>query len=270
MAIADYASLRAAIDGPSQRFDVVKPVTTVGTGKYNSFWRFGGNPAQGAIPAASAVPDRTTVGGLGQLNPSAGALYAFIRKYHGGAAVNSHGKLVLIDRLVHMGGLDGTNVGAQTVSTSALTRYTSGDGVYAAVEVYSALGATPQTVTISYTNQAAASGRTSQPIDLIANVAGGSFLPISLQAGDFGVQAVSTATLSASTGSVGNFGITLYKPLLSIPLFNISTFPFDADPVRTVAGYLPQISTDACLMWLMFLGSAQVLNPTIDMGFIEA
>jgi hypothetical protein len=38
-----------------------------------------------------------------------------------------------------------------------------------------------------------------------------------LQAGDRGVKSVESLTLSASTGTAGNFGLTLFRPIMTFP-----------------------------------------------------
>jgi hypothetical protein len=128
---------------------------------------------------------------------------------------------LLLDRLCHQGGLSGTVTTAQTTNlpTAALPRYTSGDGVQAAVEIYSQIGSTSTTLTISYTNQAGVSGQVSQPIVIggSSNNSVGVMLPIPLADGDTGVQSVQSVTLAGSTLTAGNFGITLFKRLALLP-----------------------------------------------------
>lgn len=272
MAFANLAALRAAQAAPTQQLDIIKVATTVAGVHWNSTWLKNGIPAAGATPGASSVPDRTTAGALGQTNKSAGALFAWLRRYHNGDMNVSGGKFMIADRLVHMGGLDGTLTTAQTVSTSALTRFTSGAGVMAGVEVFTGIGGTQQTLTASYTNQAGTAGRTSQPIPIGGGTLNGvgTFLPLSLQAGDSGVRAVATATLSVSTGTAGNFGIVLYKPLMTFSLMPGLSFWQDGDPIKTLGGYIPQIPDDACLWLLQYVGAAQTNVPNFELCFAES
>jgi hypothetical protein len=124
--------------------------------------------------------------------------------------------LPLFDRLVDHAGCVANVATAQTTNlpTAALTRETSGEGVWAFIEVYGAIGSTTTTVTISYTNQDGTAGRTSLPQTI-----GGAFrtgaqnlIPIPLQDGDTGVRSVQSMTLAATTGTAGNIGIVLAKP----------------------------------------------------------
>jgi hypothetical protein len=272
MAFSSLAAFRAAQLAPHQQLDVVKDFSTPAGLHWDSTWTRTGMPAAGSTPGASAVCDRATVGALGQVNKSAGTLYTWLRKFHNGGGNSAHGKIMLADRLVHMGGLDATNTGAQSVSSSALTRFTGGDGVFAAIEIYTGIGATPTTLTASYTNQAGTPGRTSQPIAIggtgLQNL--GTLLPLSLQAGDTGVRAVSTVTLAGTTGTAGNFGVTLYKPLLTIPMFAGVPFGLDGDPIKTLGGFLAQVPDNACLWLLMFLASAQSNTPMAEVLFAES
>lgn len=156
---------------------------------------------------------------------------------------------VLIDRLSHQGGLSGTVTTAQTTNlpTAALTRYTSGVGVYAALEVYTAVGATDALWTVSYTNQAGTAGRTASW--LMADTPGGnSFHPIPLVGSDTGVRSVESVTLTPSTGTAGNFGVTLFKPLVWFgPHHGGMDRPFD---IFSLPGWNTPIDDDAFLQVL--------------------
>lgn len=267
MALADFTTLRAKQASPSQSVDFMKVLGTASstTGVIcNSLWKATGAPTAGGTPGASATCDKSTSGALPMINPSAGELRAWFKRL----ASQNFGPcgVQLCDRLVHMGGLDGTSVIAQTVLTSALTRSTSGAGVMAGVEFYSAIGTTGQTFTCSYTNQAGTTLRTSQPVDIGTNQRGAQvnrLIPMSLQAGDTGVRAVATLTLSGSTGTAGNFGVTLYKPISPIiPLMQM--IGGKMDPVLDGGGYASLIDNDACLFFLLYV--AGPLNTCINIG----
>lgn len=156
---------------------------------------------------------------------------------------------MLVDRLVHTSGLSGTSVAAQAVNSTALTRRTDGVGVMVAIEVYTQIGATPQTATISYTNQDGTAGR-SGTISIPANALANEFIgPMTLQAGDTGVLSVQTVTLGGSTGTAGNFGVTLYYILATIP-YSANTFE-ERDQVLQLQN-LPELKTDSCLSLLTY------------------
>lgn len=219
-------------------------------GRFSSLWQYNGSPAHGAAPGAVAAPDNTTNGGLKQTDPGGGR-----QKWLLGATATSSvaGTLIIYDRLLHISGLNGTTLTAQTVGGS-LTRYTGAESVgnQIWVEVYTQIGTTATTITASYTDQDGNSGITSQTAPI-----GGTglrevqrMIPIPLAAGDTGVRAVASVTLAASTTTAGDFGITVARPLAYIPIGVVG-----AGTVRDFISGLPsviEIKTDACLSlaWL--------------------
>ena len=218
--LADYLSLR---DAPHQRILGSKTIHTGGsTGLvYISYWTQA--PGGGSTPSTSAALDNTTTGALFRfVNASSDALYCVSESLSTTVAESSSmeaGTFLLMDRLVHQGGLDATLTSAQTTNlpTAALpSRATGGQGVMAFLEVYALIGTTSTTVTVSYTNQAGTAGRTSIDIGFGANTPGrgaGTLFPISLMDGDTGVRSVESVTLAATTGTAGNFGVVLAKPI---------------------------------------------------------
>lgn len=152
----------------------------------------------------------------------------------------------LADRLVHTSGLSGTDVTAQAVNSVALpARATGGEDVQLWLECYTLLGATARQATISYTNQAGVAGRTAitHPTAIPANMRAGSMVRAVLQQGDTGVRSVETVTLSGSTGAVGNFGVTLLRPVMPIPgVAANSVTPFGPTETGLVV-----VDDDACL-----------------------
>ena len=124
-------------------------------GRGCSFWTYEGMPTGGAVPTTGSIPNRTTQGAI-PFTPATGG-----RDKH---LINTSitpfisGVYLLYDRLFHEGGLDGTSTAAQTVQGSpaspALTRYTGGTGNIAFYEIYTQIGATTTTLTMTYTNQA--------------------------------------------------------------------------------------------------------------------
>jgi hypothetical protein len=167
-------------------------------------------------------------------------------------SVYGAGGMILVDLLNVSGGLNATLTTAQTTNlpTAALTRHTTGEGVMAGIVIYTIIGTTATTVRISYTNSAGVSGRTST-----ATTFGGSFyretgvlLPIPLEAGDTGVQSIESVTVTATTGTAGNFGVCMFKPLAMISLESATgTMPLDSVSTGCIIGSLAEIHPDACL-----------------------
>jgi hypothetical protein len=109
----------------------------------------------------------------------------------------------------------------QTVNSTALTRYTTGAGVFLTVEVSTALGATPANLTITYTNQAGTGSRSTTfamtPSAIVARLQPASNGPSAfLQSGDYGVRSIQSAQFSAAMGS-GAVALQLFKPLAMVP-----------------------------------------------------
>lgn len=185
--------------------------------------------------------------------------------------------IVIADRLSQQGGLVGNVATTQTTNlpTAALTRYTSGDGVWIGLEVYTVLGTTEVTATISYTNQAGTAGQSG-----ICRIGGSTrgaasyFGIVALQAGDTGARSVESVTLSATTGAVGNFGVTLFRPLTPFPFVggasNETLFPTAIDyMLGGGGGALPLIDPDACLWLIATLNGATATTRMFELSFIE-
>jgi hypothetical protein len=223
--------------------------STIRVQRPNASWQsFNPTPA---TPTTSVALDKTSAQSMGPIPAvSTGRLTML------GARINTSiyaaASMMVVDLLNVSGGLNGTLTTAQTTNlpTAALTRYTSGEGVMAGIVVYSIIGTTQTTVTISYTNSAGTSGRTST-----ATTIGGGFyretgvlLPIPLQAGDTGIRSIESVTLAGTTGTAGNFGVCLFKPLAMISLESATgAMPLDSVSTGCIIGSLCEIHPDACL-----------------------
>lgn len=254
MAIATYDELVRRQQSPRERNQYSKGTSgQFSVGRLSSMWVV--TPEAGVAPTTAAVPSRTIVGAVGQENGGANALRLPAIDF---STSMPYGTLILCDRLSHQGGLSGTVTTAQTTNlpTAALTRYTSGVGVMCALEVYSAVGATATTVSVSYTDQ---DGNTGQISPLVVFGSGLFSSPtrmiiIPCAAGDTGFRAVASVTVTATTGTAGNFGVVLFKPLVFLPV--VSGQAFLADPLLgTMGGGLPEILDEACLFWIALPGS---------------
>lgn len=204
--------------------------------------------AGGVAPTAAAAPARTIAGAMGQANPNSGTQRYVVKV---GVSQQSPMVLTLCDRLSHQGGLSAVTTGAQTTNlpTAALTRNTNGVGVQAGLEIYTQIGASAVTITASYTNDAGTPGQTTQAIAWggTNNRENNRILPLPLAVGDEGVRSVESVTNSLSTGTIGNFGVTLYRPIFSVRLDGFRGY--DVDPLLDL-GWVPEIPTDACLFWI--------------------
>lgn len=216
-------------------------------GRITSLWEYNGSPSHGAVPGAVSVPTNATAGSLRQANPGGGRQLWCTGVW---AMALSPGTLVLYDRLLHISGLSGTVTTPQTVGGS-LTRYatTTSAGNEIWCEIYTIIGTTGTTITASYTNQAGTAGQTTQ-----ATAFGGTafreaqrIIKLPLASGDNGVRAVASVDLVASTGTAGNFGVSIVRPLAVIPI-PATGVGYVRDFVAQQPG-IQEILTDACLAW---------------------
>lgn len=244
MPFTGYDSIIAALaNGNSEDAFFQKNSLTTTTGRWYSHWLTAGLPSAGAAPgsAAGIAPTAATAGAMKFTAPTGSHTKNGIRFGVGGPTA---GMLMIYDRLVTTDSLSGTVTTSQTVNSAALTRHTDGLGVLCAIEVYSQLGATSRTATITYTDQDGNTGNTGT-ITIPANALAGEFIiPMAMASGDKGVKSVQSVQLDASTGTAGNFGITLYYPIAMIA-YDASKYT-ERDLVLQLA-QLPVLVANTCL-----------------------
>ena len=223
-------------------------IANAAAGQYHSLWRATGQPGQGAIPAAAANCNQSTTGCLTfsqQTDPTRSYL-----AYLEAASSNSAMTLEVHDRLMHMGGLNGTFTTAQTVGidfngvTADNMAERIGDADYSDIqwwlEWYTDTGATVTTATVAVTYNDGTTGNLTG-VSLAATRRASFMQPLNglipaATAGKF-IRAVNTVTLSATTGAAGNFGVTAtrLRGSLFMPIANAK---FSADwanlPINTI------------------------------------
>lgn len=233
--------------------------------RYYSLWTFDGQPSAGVAPGAVSVPDNTTPGGLRQTNPSGGRQKWMTSL--GSFLTNGQGSLLIYDRLLHISGLSGTVTTAQTVGGS-ITRYSSPEAWnnQAWYEVYSPVGATQTTITMNYTDQdgnsavspAVAFGGATYGVQ-------GRAQPLALAAGDTGVSGVTNVTLAATTGTAGDFGITILRPLMELNIMSVG-----GGGLISYYENIAEIKTNACLGMIWMPHTVARLSLGGFMGTLEA
>jgi hypothetical protein len=215
-------------------------------GRWASLWTYDGWPAGGAAPGAVAAPTNATTGALPFTDPGGGRESHLTQAWATGLV---GGTLLLYDRLLHIGGLNATTTTAQTVG-GTLTRNTGGVGNFAFLEVYTIIGTTGTTFTMEYTNQAGTTARVSTATGIGATnfreVTRAIMIP--LQAGDTGIRAVANVDLLATTGTAGNFGLTVGKPIAYCGIGAAGAGGW-RDFVTGMPG-IPKIEAGACLSLL--------------------
>jgi hypothetical protein len=223
-------------------------------GRMASLWTYDGYPARGLTPTTAEIPDRTTQGALTFTAPG-GSREKFLISI--GFVPSVTGVFLLYDRLFHIGGLSGIATSAQTVQGSpaspALTRNTGGAGNIAWYEIYSALGNTTRDLTVNYVDQDGNSESSTINIGTTNFREVTRVQRIPLAAGDTGIRSVTSVQLSGSTGSVGDFGITIARPLAWVPV-GFSGAGGWRDYTTGIPG-IPAIDPNACLA-LTFIGTS--------------
>lgn len=222
-----------------------------------SMWRSAGQPAQGAIPGTTpAVPTNTTLGAIdftNQISPiTSYLLWALIYSGNSGGAIEFH------DRVAHMGGLvlnvttvqNITNLDLSTIGLSDDRRGVSGySDLQWFLEVYTDGGATASNATINVTF----TDDTSVNLNLIAvggTLRTGRMLPLTplIPTGSQGkkIKRINSVTLSASTGTAGNFGFTCTRQRTGVPMGLAGT------PSKiTWQDGSAEVPNDSCLMMVV-------------------
>lgn len=250
MAITTRDQLIDGLANNSSRIVIDKAsIANTAAGQYHSLWRATGVPAQAAIPTTAAIPDNTTLGAIGftQQTAPADSYLAWLFA----VCSNNASVLEVRDRVGHMGGLNGTLTTAQTVGldlqTLGLVADRRGDANYSDIqwflEWYTDTGATASNATVAVTYDDGSTGnlaviavggtvRASRMIQLVPAV-NGRF-----------IRGVTSVTLSASTATAGNFGVTAtrLRTIYAMPLANYST------PADWAQLGLPEVPNGSCLM----------------------
>lgn len=253
MTITTRDQLIDALGNNSSRVVIDKAsIANAAAGQIFSLWRATGVPGQGAIPGAAALCDGTALtGAIGfaqQTAPSTSYL-AWLRLLTGNATTTTE----IHDRLAHMGGLNGTLTTAQTVGIDATT--IGGSGIPAArrgdtnfsdlqwwLEVYTDLGATGVNATVAVTYDDASTGNLAAIALGATPRAGRLYQLVPAVAGRF-IRAVTSVTLSATTGAAGSFGVTCTRPRTGVDTLIANK----AEAFDWAALGLPEIPNAACL-----------------------
>lgn len=264
MAITTRDQLIDAMGNNSSRIVIDKAsISNAAAGQFHSLWRATGQPGQAAIPGAAARCTNALTGALNftQQTLPATSYLAILE----GLCSNNATTLEIHDRLMHMGGLNGTLATGQTVDLDVHANIASdnlaariGDANYSDVtwwlEWYADTGSTAVTATVAVTYSDGSSGNLTA-ISLAATRRASFMVPLNgfIPAAKSGlyIRDVDTVTLSATTGTAGSFGVTAtrYRAALYKPLANAR---FTADWASLG---LPSIPNSACLMLIQLAGT---------------
>lgn len=253
MAITTLDSFLNSLANNSSRLVIDKAsISNATAGGFHSLWRATGQPGQGAIPSTVAICDKNLTGSFqwpNQTSPTTTYLgYAY------GVCSNASVTLEIHDRLAHIGGLLLNTTSAQTsaidLGTLGLAADRRGDSNYSDVqwwlEVYSDGGATASNATINVTYNDASTG------NLTVVAVGGTLrasrmIPLNglIPSADSGkyIKGINSVTLSASTGTAGNFGFTATRARTTVPLLIANK----SEAYDWTQLGLPEIYNDSCL-----------------------
>jgi hypothetical protein len=231
MAITTRDQLIDALANNSSRVVIDKAsIANAVAGQYHSLWRATGVPAQAAIPTAAEIPTNATLGAFGFTPQTAPASSYLAWLFAVGS--NNAFQLEVRDRVGQMAGLNATLLTAQTVNLDlsttggGLSAGRRGDANYSDIqwflEWYADTGATASNATVNVTYDDGSTGnlavvavggtvRASRMIQLVPAV-NGRF-----------IRGVNSVTLSASTATAGNFGVTAtrLRTTIDMPLANM-------------------------------------------------
>lgn len=262
MTIISRDQLIKALGNNSSRFIIDKAsIASQTAGSFVSLWRATGQPGQGAIPTTAAVVNNTTLGTMNFAQQS-GDMKSYIG-YFSVAAGNATTTVEIHDRLMHMGGLSGTVTAAQTVNLDLSTNLSNsnlaeriGDADYSDVnwwlEWYAATGSTASNATVNVTYNDDTTGSLTA-IALAATRPASHMISLntlvpSASSGKF-IRAVNSVTLSASTGSAGNFGVTATRIRADLAAF-VANLKFSANwadlglpEIKNSSGLFPIVLT---------------------------
>ena len=265
MAISTRDALINAMANNSSRIIIDKAsIASAAAGQFHSLWRATGQPGQGAIPTSSAVCDNTLTGAL-QFNQQTSPATSYLTILEG-LCSNAGSTIEIHDRLAHLGGLVGNVATLQTVSGFDLDSLLStsnldarkGDANYSDVqwwlEWYTDTGATVATATAAVTYNDGSSGSLTA-ISLAATRRASFMQPLNylIPAAASGkyIRGITGVTLSISTGTAGNFGVTAtrYRAAMYKPIANAR---FTADWASLG---IPEIPNSSCLFSIQVAGT---------------
>lgn len=261
MTITTRDQLISALGNNSSRLLIDKAsLSNAAAGQYHSLWRATGQPGQGAVPTTAAVCAHGLPGSFAFNQQTAPAT-----SYLGwltATGANAAQTLEIHDRLMHMGGLLGNVATAQTVNLDVHSNLASnnlsarkGAADYSDIswwlEWYTDTGSTAVTVTVAVTYNDGSSGNLTA-ISLAATRRASFMVPLnrSIPAASSGlfIRDIDSLTLSATTGTGGNFGATATRQRAVMPILVANR----NEIMDWALLGMPEIHNDSCLMLVQF------------------
>lgn len=216
MAIDTMDKISAALWGGQKKDFYKVSQTSEGAGTWHSLWKAAQNPPAGVNPGVlvGVIPTDGTLGAFPFNNYLQSKIMQLI------ASGSTSGKLIFYDRVYHNSEMSGTVISDTSLGTVPdLTRPDAlGVGIEMWGEIYTAIGATAATLNVKYTNQDGTTGKNATYSHPANAESVGQMFPLILAAGDTGVRKPTSYNWSVTTGTAGNFGITLLRRICEIPL----------------------------------------------------
>jgi len=213
-----YADIATAVSNGQviTRSFCAAATSSVGVDHWRSTWlNTVGNPGAGAVPASAPGTTYTNHADsvhFPDMNPD--------KKFLLTLGYAGYGALMVLDRLVAVGGINLSTTGTKTMNTATLPRYTgtAAEEVIAFWEVGDTINPKPSVRLNSYTNESGTTGRTGPYHELNSLFYPGPLVPLPLQTGDLGVRAVASLHCDAATSaSSGTYSLVLAKPIAMVP-----------------------------------------------------
>jgi hypothetical protein len=243
--ITTLDGLIAALSAGQKRALNKASQTSEGAGTWHSLWKAAGNPAAGSNPGslAGAIPTDATTGAI----PFTNATFNYLLRLAASGTVA--GTLIIYDRLWHNSTMSGTVTTDTTLgATPDLTRPDAlGANTELWGEIYSAIGASAATLNVKYTDQDGNTGQNATYAHPANAESVGQMFPLVLAAGDTGVRKATSYNWSVTTGTAGDFGLTILRRIAEIQLSPANA----ANLADWAALGLPQIYDDACLAMMV-------------------
>lgn len=232
-------------------------------GQLFSMWRATGQPGQAAIPGTTpAIPTSATLGAFAFTNQTS-PVESYLAWIGGLVSSNNASGVEIYDRVAHMGGLvlnvtTQQNITGLNLATLGLVADRLGSANYSDVrwflEVYTDGGATASNATINVTYHDDTSGNLNvQAVG--GTLRAGRLIPLTplIPTGSQGkfIKGINSVTLSASTGTAGNFGFTCTRQRTACPLNTaLKQESFDWAQLG-----LPGVPNDSCLQLIVNCGT---------------
>lgn len=230
---------------------------SISTSVTSSGWRSGGSPGAGAIPTSTVeMCTNATVGAVPIIDPPVGLTNYLLEVTCGTTGVSQIG-LLLSDRLAHMGGLSAIvlttqNVGIDVSGPEYDARRGSADysDLEWWLECYVATGATSKVLDVACLYGDGNPGVVQ--VTIPGSMPAGRLVQIIPATGKY-IKSVTSVFLSSSTGTAGNFGVTVSRPITqATPKVNETVV------LPWAKTGLQKIPLDTCLMMFCYSASGTV------------